>query len=93
MATTLVYFVQLRYHGADSWVTVASAASRASAAAYAGAAFTQARDDSGSLADQVRIVSERELRLRHGPDAVKEAYASVSAAEQHPETGRGAHED
>jgi hypothetical protein len=85
VAATLVYFVQLRFHGATSWVSVASATSHASAAAYAGAAFTNARDDSGALADQVRIVSELELRHRHGPDAVKEAYASVATGAQSEE--------
>jgi hypothetical protein len=88
MATQTVYFVQLRFHGAANWTTVASATSRDSAAAYAGAAFTNARDDSGALAEQIRIVSEPELRHLHGPAAVKAAYASVAAGghSEGPET-------
>jgi hypothetical protein len=85
VASKLVYFVQLRFHSAGDWVTVASATSRASAAAYAGAAFTRARDDVGALAEQVRIVSEQDLRQRHGPDAVTQAYASVAGHAGQPE--------
>ena len=70
------FFVQLRY--AMGWVTVAAAETRESAAAYAGAAFVNARDESNHLASQVRIVTEAELRGTKGGDVVAEALASIA---------------
>jgi hypothetical protein len=71
------YFVQLRFPGAEGWVTVAAAPTRQSAAAYAGAAFLNARDESLHQAVEVRIVSEEQLRGAHGADAVDAALESL----------------
>lgn len=72
------FFVQLRFAHAMGWVTVASAETRESAAAYAGAAFVNARDESDHVASQVRIVTEAELRGTRGGEAVSEALASIA---------------
>jgi hypothetical protein len=45
------FFVQLPFQHAAERVTVASATARPSAAAYAGAAFLNARDESGRAAE------------------------------------------
>jgi hypothetical protein len=73
------FFVQWRYaYEKGWWVTVAAARTRESAAAYARRAFLDARDGSGRLAGQVRIVTAAELRRMRGGKAVAEALAGIA---------------
>ena len=85
MGSETRYFVQLRFPKADGWVTVAVAPTRQSAAAYAGAAFLNARDDAQHQAVEVRIVSEEQLLGRQGVGAVDAALKSL-AEHGHPST-------
>jgi hypothetical protein len=70
--------VQLRFPRAEGWVTVAVADSRRAAAAYAGAAFFNARDEQRRHALEVRIVSEQQLRGAQGAKAVDAALAAIA---------------
>jgi hypothetical protein len=72
------YFVQLRFPKAAGWTTVAVASTRQSAAAYAGAAFLNARDDAQNQAVEVRIVSEEQLLSRQGAVGVDAALNSLA---------------
>jgi len=71
------FFVQLRFPQGDRWVTVAVADSRRAAAAYAGAAFSNAQSEAGLHAGGVRIVSEDQLRRLEGAGGLDEARLST----------------
>jgi len=73
------FFVQWRYlYEKGWWVTVAAAKTRESAAAYARRALADARDGSGRLAGQVRIVTGAELRGMRGGEEVAKALAGIA---------------
>lgn len=62
------FLVQLRFPGDRSWVTVAVAETRAIAATYGAAAYANATNQRGAHPNQVRIVSEEQLRRAGATD-------------------------
>src|SRR5436190_19416874 len=73
-----LFFVQARFDrdGPPAWRTLAAATRRGVAIHYAAGVYRRPRPPDGEPV-QVRVVSERTLRVQSGEASVREAFADV----------------